>query len=150
MAPPSIHPETGTEYIWLNDAPIVEAPAWLVVLARKPKSKPISERALDSIQHPRTHNGSPGAYGAAALKAEIDELANTPPGSRNHRLNRAAFSLFQLVAGGELDGTEVEHRLFEAAERNGLVKEDGARAVRATIRSGARAGLQCPRSRGAR
>jgi hypothetical protein len=149
VAPPSIHPD-GPTYRWMNDEPLIPPPEWLIELARKPNPKPISERALDGVQHPRTHNGSPGAYGASALKYEIDDLANTPPGSRNHRLNRASFSLFQLVAGNELDGNEVEHRLFEAAERNGLVKEDGARAVRATIRSGARAGLQCPRSRGAR
>ena len=34
-------------------------------------------------------------------------LAATPPGCRNHALNRAAFSLFQLVAGGELAEAEV-------------------------------------------
>jgi hypothetical protein len=31
-------------------------------------------------------------------------LANTPPGGRNNRLNRASFCLHQLVAGGELEG----------------------------------------------
>ena len=48
-----------------------------------------------------------GAYGHAALRAEIAALAATPPGRRNHALNRAAFSLFQLVAGGELAEAEV-------------------------------------------
>jgi putative DNA primase/helicase len=146
-APPSIHP-SGALYRWQNDAPIVAAPAWLVALART-RPKAISERALESIPRPHNHR-PPGAYGAAALKNEIDALAGTAPGSRNHALNRASFSLFQLVAGGELDGTEVERRLYEAAEANGLVREDGARQVRATIRSGASAGLQRPRSRGAR
>ena len=73
----------------------------------------------------------------------------TPPGSRNHALNRAAFSLFQLVAGGELDRDEVIEHLIDACHRNGLVKDDGLPSVVATIHSGARAGMQHPRSRGA-
>jgi RecA-family ATPase len=64
---------------------------------------------------------------------------------RNDALNRAAFSLFQLVAGGGLDGDVVRERLFAAAEACNLVAEDGAAAVRATIESGAKAGLQQPR-----
>jgi hypothetical protein len=91
-------------------------------------------------------NGSPGAYGKAALEREIDALANTAPGSRNHALNRASFCLHQLVAGGELDGNEVQQRLLGGAIANGLMAE-GPRAVMATIASGARAGLQHPRSR---
>ena len=43
-APPSIH-ETGAVYRW-SDAPIADAPAWLIELTRK---KPISERSLDNV-----------------------------------------------------------------------------------------------------
>jgi hypothetical protein len=88
----------------------------------------------------------PGAYGQAALEREIAALANTAPGSRNHALNRASFALHQLVAGGVLDGNEVQQRLVGAAHANGLMAE-GPRAVMATIASGARAGRQHPRSR---
>jgi hypothetical protein len=90
---------------------------------------------------------TPGAYGEAALAREAETLAAVAPGGRNHALNRASFSLHQLVAGGELEHGEVEHRLLAAAERNGLIADDGLRSVLATIRSGARAGLQHPRSR---
>lgn len=147
VAPPSIHP-SGAVYRWLNDAPIVAAPVWLIELARTRPQKPVSEQALEGIR--RQHNGPVGRYGAAALDREIEALASTAAGSRNHALNRASFSLYQLVAGGELDGSEVEQRLFEAARANGLLQEDGLRQVLATIRSGARAGLQCPRSRSGR
>jgi hypothetical protein len=64
---------------------------------------------------------------------------------RNDALNRASFSLHQLVAGGGLDGDVVRERLFAAAEACGLVAEDGAAKVHATIESGAKAGLQQPR-----
>ena len=90
-----------------------------------------------------------GAYGHAALRAEIAALAATPPGCRNHALNRAAFSLFQLVAGGELAEAEVIAALQQACVTNGLAADDGWGSVHATIRSGRGAGMQHPRSRGA-
>ena len=83
---------------------------------------------------------------ARLASGEIEALANTAPGSRNHALNRASFALYQLVAGGVLDGAEVQQRLLGAAHANGLMAE-GPRAVMVTIASGARAGMQHPRSR---
>src|SRR5262249_52520039 len=91
--------------------------------------------------------GASGAYGNAALSAEAAALAATLPGTRNHALNRAAFVLFQLVAGGELDDQAVTRRLLDACRINGLVKDDGLPSVEKTISSGAKAGLQYPRSR---
>ena len=58
-----------------------------------------------------------GAYGHAALRAEISWLSNLPPGSRNHALNRAAFNLFQLVAGGELDRSRGDRRARASLRR---------------------------------
>ena len=71
------------------------------------------------------------------------------PARRNDALNRAAFSLFQLVAGGELAEAEVIAALQQACVANGLAADDGWQSVHATIRSGRGAGLQHPRSRGA-
>ena len=84
-------------------------------------------------------HGSPGAYGNAALQYEIIALARTLPGARNHALNRAAFSLFQLVAGGELNEAEVLNRLIEAAFANGLMSDpnDGPASVKRTIETAA-------------
>jgi Bifunctional DNA primase/polymerase, N-terminal len=87
-------------------------------------------------------------YGRTALRAECDKLAAMSKDSgRNNALNSAAFSLFQLVAGGELDeeNDQVRERLFAAAEACGLVAEDGETSVRATIESGAKAGRLQPR-----
>jgi hypothetical protein len=160
VAPSSVHPD-GPTYRWVDpDAPLAGAPAWLVDRARRrsvkggtvvepplsgpsklPPSVAISQRAISSTRI------DPGAYGAAALENEIAELASTPHGGRNNALNRASFSLHQLVASGELDGGEVERRLIAATAQNGLLADDGLRQVLATIRSGARAGSQHPRSR---
>jgi hypothetical protein len=85
-------------------------------------------------------------YYRSALKDECAALAVMPKDSgRNNALNRAAFNLSQLVAGGGLDENEVRERLYAAAEACGLVDEDGAASVRATIESGAKVGRTQPR-----
>jgi hypothetical protein len=149
LVPPSVH-DTGVVYEWTNDAPLVEAPAWLVDLAVRrpdPGAPPL----------PPTCHGTPpasgGAYGRAAMAREIDRLSRAGEGDRNHQLNRAAFALHQLVAGGVLDAGEVERRLIEACIANGLAadaKNGGMTQVLRTLRSGARAGLQHPRTGGRR
>jgi hypothetical protein len=145
IVPPSIH-ESGRAYAWSVDSTdeLAIAPDWLIQRART-KAQSISERALGTIRPP---NGQPNAYGCAALEREIEALAATLPGARNHALNRCSFRLFQLVAGGELDWAHVVDRLIDASHRNGLVKDDGLRSVKATINSGMGAGLKFPRSRG--
>jgi hypothetical protein len=144
IAPPSVH-ENGRAYEWAATSvdDLAVAPEWLIALTRKPF---ISERALASIKAPRRVVSS-GAYGQAALDREFAALAAAAPGGRNHALNRTAFRLFQLVAGGELGRDQVVQRLLDACDRNGLTKEDGERSVTATIRSGAAAGLKFPRAR---
>jgi hypothetical protein len=139
IAPPSVHPN-GVIYTWENDEPLAAAPDWLVKLTRKAPPPPIK-------LPPRACQGAPGAYGAAALRREINALEGAPRGTRNCALNRASFSLHQLVAGGELDSPSALHGLLGAAERNGLLADDGPRQVMATIQSGARAGLAHPRRR---
>jgi Bifunctional DNA primase/polymerase, N-terminal len=145
VVPPSIHP-SGRAYAWSinRTTDLAIAPDWLLQLARKRPT--ISQRAVASMHARRT--GSPGAYGQAALDQECAALAGIAPGGRNHSLNRAAFNLFQLVAVGELDRDQVVERLIDASHCNGLVADDGMRAVMATIHSGGRAGLHYPRERG--
>jgi hypothetical protein len=153
VVPPSVH-ANGRAYAWaVNCAPeLAEAPQWLVQLARKSPAPTISERALAKVIVPTSgqtqRDVRSDAYGQAALDDEIAILAATLPGGRNHALNRAAFCLFQLVAGGELDRNLVVDRLIDASHRNGLIKDDGLPSVIATIRSGAHAGRQHPRCRG--
>jgi hypothetical protein len=124
--PPSRN-ANGGEYCWeqngVNQA--APAPGWLITLARK------------KIR----------AWARAALDYECKAVAAAQPGTRNSTLNTAAFNLYQIVAGGELDEEDVHDRLFEAAETCGLVADDGAAQVEATIASGAAAGRQQPRTR---
>jgi hypothetical protein len=135
VAPPSVHP-SGALYRWLNDLPAADAPPWLVKLAchRAEIAPPI---ALQVSHGDR--------YCQAALEQEVRSVAEALPGTRNHTLNRASFSLHQLVAVGKLDASEVVNRLLRAAHACGLLQDDGERQVMATIHSGERAGLQNPR-----
>jgi hypothetical protein len=136
VAPPSIHPN-GAIYRWVNDAPPAEAPDWLLKLARH---RP--EVAPPPISHRVTCTDN---YCRAALEREVRSVADAAEGGRNHALNRASFSLHQLVAIGKLEADDVVNRLVQAAHACGLLQDDGQRQVMATIRSGAKAGMLCPR-----
>ena len=150
MAPPSLHPD-GPTYRWVNDAGVAAiAPDWLIALTRARPT--ISVRATQALANHRRLAASvtPDAYGQAALDGEIEVLIKAPQGTRNHALNQASFSLYQLVGGGELADGEVHTRLVDAATANGLWNDpnDGPRSVLRTIASGRRAGLLHPRNRG--
>jgi hypothetical protein len=82
---------------------------------------------------------------AAYMDKVVRNLARmTPNSGRNAALNGAAWTLGHWVAAGALDQHEVEDALYDAAECNGLVAEDGQRQCWATIRSGLSKGLQQP------
>lgn len=81
-------------------------------------------------------------YAAAALEKELDTLARAPVGERNEQLNKSAFSLGQLVAGGALAEGEVADKLATVAGAIGLDE----REIERTIASGLRGGAQSPRA----
>jgi hypothetical protein len=72
----------------------------------------------------------------------LDNLASVAHGGRNDALNHAAWTLGRWVAAGALERSAVEDGLYAAAERNGVVADDGERQTWSTIRSGLSAGLQ--------
>ena len=94
----------------------------------------------DEPQH-KVRKTELGAYGAAALARELAALARAPKGERNSTLNRAAYSLGQLVAGGELDSGQVEIALLSVAACIGLPLTEAT----ATVRSGIIGGSIKPR-----
>jgi len=131
--PPS-RTATGAVYQWdkgTDTGKAIYAPDWLVELVR------FETRGQRRVK----------AWAAKALSDECDTVAATQPGKRNDALNRAAFNLFQIVAGGALDEREVWDRLLKAAGDCGLIADDGAMAAWRTIDSGREAGIQQPRTR---
>lgn len=131
IGPGSIH-ETGVIYSWLegrslDDLPLAAFPSELFKHDKKPSTM---------------GTGTPGKYGQAALASELSKLAGASQGERNNALNQAAFSLGQLVAGGELNRGPVEAALTGTALSLGLSEAE----ARATIRSGFEAGSREPRT----
>src|SRR5690606_7673438 len=83
--------------------------AWLDVLSAPEHERPVSM--------PRTAPTGGTPSGRAGLRRECEEPAWSAPGGRDGRLNRAAFSVAQLVAGGEVDPTDAHRELTDAARR---------------------------------
>lgn len=80
-------------------------------------------------------------YLLKALADEVQRVYDATVGTRNHTLNRAAFSLGQLVAGAGLDRNLVIDELTAAAQTIGLDPTE----TRNTINSGLSAGSKEPR-----
>ena len=80
-------------------------------------------------------------YARAAVEREVAAVAGAPEGVRNDTLNRAGFSLAQLVAAGHVQLEDVRSRLIAAARHAGL----GEREIVATLSSSLGAGAQHPR-----
>ena len=125
VVPPSIHPVARESYTWLSTGEPADYPATVHVDMTKPDP-------------PSTGMG----YAATALHQEVHAVRNASEGNRNDTLNRAAFSLGQLVAGGVLDLATVRAELKSAAVIAGLSSAETAK----TIRSGLQAGREHPRT----
>jgi hypothetical protein len=152
IVPPSIHPETGAEYQWdaklhPDLADIADAPPWLIELVCGPRQKRARQSDGRTMGEGKAAAGSGSRYGDKALENECRNVAQATTGSRNARLNTAAFSLGQLVGGDVLKRGDVERSLFAAAAACGLLAEDGEAPVLATIKSGLERGLEQPRKR---
>ena len=153
VLPPRVRSD-GKAYCWnTTNTKAAEAPSWLVEEILKVQSRDEPRLTGPVI----TVNGTPriNASGSlrdriwarAALEEECALVVAAPAGTRNDTLNRAAFNLFQIVAGGYLDEQEVCNRLFNAADACGLVADDGTPQVVGTIKSAAFAGVKHPRHR---
>jgi hypothetical protein len=107
---------------------VVVAPEWLLhlVLVRPPETFP-EPRELPDIYGDR--------YVRAAIEAECDELARTSEGSRNQRLNTAAYSLARFVAAGKVDVGTVARSLAYAAAQAGLGRGEIEKTIRSAFKA---------------
>jgi hypothetical protein len=128
----------GRRYVARGDVlPLpLPLPAWLARLLDDEPVVPEAVRPLPVLD--RTQGR---AYAVAAFREETRRVAEAPVGTRNHTLNRAAFSLGQLVAAGLIPPLPVMTGLADAAARAGLPPDEARR----TIRSGMAAGARKPR-----
>jgi hypothetical protein len=130
---------SGVPYQVTADVPIAPLPGWLLGEIRalyRTAAQPVP-----STSPVFRSDGSVAAYAAAALHGEIDRVRAARPGTRNDTLNRAAFSLGQLVGAGHLDRELASSELQHAGRHIGLSSGEAA----ATVRSGLTAGALRPR-----
>jgi len=133
VAPPSVH-ATGGRYHWLTPGvQPPEAPDWLVRLALPPPPPPVTVMVGTG--------GRPDSYADAAVCGEAEAVAAAPAGTRNHRLNYAAWRLGRLAAAGVVDESTAREALMAAAAACGLSRHESA----GTVRGGMSAGLCNPR-----
>lgn len=116
------------------DAPIADAPDWLLALTFPKEAKPASPPRMADETSP---------YGRRALHAEIAILAAAPPGGVNNQINESAFAIGQLVGGGEITTEEGWGALQETLAVLGVDNEEHAQG---TARRGWDAGMNNPRA----
>ncbi len=76
-------------------------------------------------------------YVASILDRELRTLAAMQPDSgRNHAAFKLACRVGRWVHHGVIPRADFERDVLDACERNGLVRDDGRKAVLATIASG--------------
>lgn len=148
VIPPSIHPDAKRPYVWAAIGDPTPFPVDLLATAtesrRGAKSAPVEHTAPASgpfVVDMTAPTGGTG-YAQAALFREAHAVRNAPEGSRNDTLNRASFSLGQLVGGGALSEPTVRSELASAAAIAGLSEREAER----TIESGIKAGTAVPRT----
>jgi hypothetical protein len=142
LAPPSGHASGGT-YRRLTPGPPATLPGWLQALMTRGRREATSAVTItvDDVDRSRA-----SAWARAALVAEATRVRRAGVGTRNHTLNRAAFALGQIVAGGHLDAADASGFLCDAALAAGL----GEAEAHSTNASGLSAGAACPRHPGHR
>lgn len=111
--------------VWSGPGRLPVLPRWIAGLAGPPPMPTAS---------PGTGHG--GGSGQARLHGIIGRLLAARRGERNRLLFWASLRIGELVADGDLDAAAAGQALTDAAAQIGLVREDGQRAVTATIRSG--------------
>ena len=132
----SVHPVAKRPYRIRAAGEFAECEAGVLAKVLKP-SAPATVR----VDMTRPSAPAPTGYVETALAREVHAVRTAAEGARNDTLNKAAFSLGQLVAGGALTSERVTAELTSAATLAGLPE----REIAATIRSGMSSGAQSPR-----
>lgn len=115
--------------------------AWIDAMNGSAKPVPDPNRAFTTAAQPLAGvAGRTTGWVIAALRGELEAVATAPEGTRNDRLNRAAFRCGQFIAAGVADRGGVHESLHAAARRAGLSTTEADR----TITSGTAAGMKEP------
>lgn len=138
VAPPSNHKSGNVYYEDVEYSDICDLPPALVATLKAP---PKAEKKAEKPVAPATSASGTTLYGMAALRGEMETVANAPEGQRNSRLNKSAFRIGQLVGGGEVSMADAQAFIVSAAQSAGLPE----REARKTFQNGVTAGTNHPR-----
>ncbi|MEI9940368.1 MAG: AAA family ATPase [Pseudomonadota bacterium] len=111
------------------------------------EAKSLARTIARPVEAPRVHNMNTAAfeatpYGARGLEEECRAIAESKEGERNNKLNSCAFSIAQLVAGGEIPEGEAQREVLRAALAAGMKHREAI----TTINSAFKGGMKEPRS----
>ena len=127
VAPPSSHAQSDRRYEFEDSSvPAIDVPTWIV--ARLTSQSP-------SMQWPSCAPSTASAE--RILRRQLRCVEDARIGERNETLNRAAFTLGQLIGAEALDAERVIANLLRAAVDAGLSESE----ARATVKSGLTAGF---------
>jgi Protein of unknown function (DUF3987) len=159
------HPDTGTDYTWHGGEPgsvardalpyinatlaaeyVAKCTDYMRHLGWQAEGKknghalpPVVVNDFDKLYGEREQK-----YALAALSGCAIELAGTVQGSRNDKLNAAAFRMATMIAAGWIDEAAVIDALLDACNRNHYLRDHGRNATMKTIRCGIEAGRKEP------
>jgi hypothetical protein len=141
VAPPSRH-ATGRTYRWVRDLdhPLSEVLGPLREFVERQRV----ERPAGPAVQVLIPAGPGHPYARAALAHELARVAAARQPGRNNQLWESGRNLYNLVAAGALDASEVERGLLAAADRCGLLADE-PRQTRRTLASARQVGLANPR-----
>jgi hypothetical protein len=107
LAAGSLHP-SGLRYTVAEDAPIAEAPAWLLGMVVDMRAPRVA-MALGDVA-PLTE--SQKIYGLAIFKSRLSRYAEVPDGSWNNELTSLTFLAGRMVAAGVFTEDEAEEMMM--------------------------------------
>ncbi len=135
LLPPSIHPDTGNAYRWVNDWESVNVmPEWLVKLSARPAREPVKARQIPvdgSSVVARLDTPDTARWNGDGL---VSKLATAKAGERNNMLNWALWNLRDDLVAGKASEQSFEHTLVNIIDTAGNLGLDD-REIQNTIRS---------------
>ena len=133
IAPPSVH-ANGKAYEVIKDIEPLPAPEWLIKLI---VDKNIIQTEKKKINNePVKLTDKTTAYGRKALEVQCANVRQAASGIRNHTLNKAAYSIGRLIAGGEIEMNEAITALEISGSDAGLDILESKKTINSGITSG--------------